>query len=98
LDRGAAGRIEAQTLGVSDKAPEPAVMAQYLTYMSCSELFKFVPTRARFDVEIAQLPADWVVRICGFLEYVRDAEGHSGSTCSVMPWAPSSPSRCAKTS
>ena len=66
-----------QTLGMT-KAPEPAVMAQFVTYMSCGELFKFAPTRARFEAEIAQLPIDWVVRICGFLEYVRDSRGPLG--------------------
>jgi hypothetical protein len=63
---------------MNDKAPEPAVMAQFMTYMSCSELFKLVPTRARLEAEIAQLPTDWVVRICGFLEYVRDSDGPLG--------------------
>lgn len=57
---------------------EPAVLSQFLTYMSCSDLFKFVPTRARFETEIAQLPTDWTVRISGFLEYVRDYGGELG--------------------
>ncbi len=57
---------------------EPLVLAQFLTYMSCNDLFKFVPTRARFEAEIAQLPTDWTVRICGFLEYVRDYSGALG--------------------
>jgi hypothetical protein len=58
---------------------EPAVMGQFLTYMSCEDYFKFAPTAARFEEEIAQLPTDWAVRICGFLEYLRDYGGPLGS-------------------
>jgi len=57
---------------------EPAVLSQFLTYMSCSDLFKFVATRERFEAEVVQLPTDWVVRIGGFLEYVRDNSGALG--------------------
>lgn len=49
-----------------------AVLGQYRTYMSCTELFKFDVTSERFEQEIAKLPTDWVVRTCGFLEYLRD--------------------------
>lgn len=54
-------------------------MKQFLTYMSCEDYFKFQPTAARFEAEIEQLPTDSTVRICGFLEYLRDYGGPLGS-------------------
>jgi hypothetical protein len=63
----------------AEAANEPAVMKQFLTCLSCEECFKFVPTVARFETEIAQLPTDWAVRLCGFLEYLRDYGGPLGT-------------------
>ncbi len=58
---------------------EPAVLEQFLTCMSCEDLFKFAATVERFEAEIAQLPTDWTVRICGLLEYLRDYGGPLGA-------------------
>jgi hypothetical protein len=49
-----------------------AIMARYGTSMSCAALFKKQPTVAEFVSTVAQLPTEWVVRFCGFLECLRD--------------------------
>lgn len=57
---------------VEANGPEPGFMVLWRSAISCEELFKFTPTAERFVSETQKLPTDWAVRLCGFLEYVRD--------------------------
>jgi hypothetical protein len=61
----------------SSQAPQlnaagQAIMAQYGTSMSSTQVMKKTPTRDEFEEEVAKLPTEWAVRLCGFLECLRD--------------------------
>jgi hypothetical protein len=49
-----------------------AVMQQYLTAMSSQEVMKRKLTIADFVAYVEELPTEWMVRLCGFLECLRD--------------------------
>lgn len=53
-------------------------MAQYATAMSSAEVMKKKPTIAEFVANIEELPTEWMVKLCGFLECIRNEPDRLG--------------------